>query len=65
MSFMKTLAKVAVGVMIAKGVGEIIVAVLAQVADLERQRINERTEAGRQAIRAGPETARRPSAIRA
>ena len=37
--------------MIAKGVGEIIVAVLAQVADLEKQRINERTEAGRKAAR--------------
>ncbi|ALF88471.1 MULTISPECIES: recombinase family protein [Ralstonia solanacearum species complex] len=36
---------------IAKGVGEIIVAVLAQVADLERQRINERAEAGREAAR--------------
>ncbi|MDM0073981.1 recombinase family protein [Variovorax sp. J2P1-59] len=37
---------------IAKGVGEIIVAVLAQVADMERQKINERTAAGRAAARA-------------
>jgi putative DNA-invertase from lambdoid prophage Rac len=36
---------------IAKGVGEIIVAVLAQVADMERQKINERTAAGREAAR--------------
>lgn len=36
---------------IAKGVGELILAVLAQVADMERQRINERTAAGRQAAR--------------
>lgn len=33
---------------IASGVGELIVAVLAQVADMERQRINERTSAGRE-----------------
>lgn len=32
---------------IAKGVGELIVAVLAQVADMERQRIRERTAHGR------------------
>ena len=32
---------------IARGVGELILAVLAQVADMERQRIRERTEAGR------------------
>ena len=32
---------------IGKGVGELIVAVLAQVADLERHRINERTQTGR------------------
>ena len=32
---------------IGKGVGELIVAVLAQVADMERARINERTSAGR------------------
>lgn len=32
---------------IAKGVGELILAVLAQVADMERQRIIERTAAGR------------------
>jgi len=32
---------------IARGAGEIILAVLAHVADLERQRIKERTEAGR------------------
>ncbi|MBJ7408880.1 MAG: recombinase family protein [Phenylobacterium sp.] len=36
---------------IAKGVGEIIVAVLAQVADLERQRIAQRTAEGRAAAR--------------
>jgi putative DNA-invertase from lambdoid prophage Rac len=38
------------GVM-AKGVGELILAVLAQVADMERQRIAERTAAGRQVAR--------------
>ena len=32
---------------IGKGVGELIVAVLAQVADMERARINERTSSGR------------------
>jgi putative DNA-invertase from lambdoid prophage Rac len=32
---------------IARGVGELILAVLAQVADMERARINERTAAGR------------------
>jgi putative DNA-invertase from lambdoid prophage Rac len=36
---------------IAKGVGELILAVLAQVADMERNRIRERTEAGRQTAR--------------
>jgi len=36
---------------IARGVGEIILAVLAQVADMERLRIRERTEAGRAAAR--------------
>lgn len=36
---------------IAKGVGELILAVLAQVADMERQRIIERTAAGRLAAR--------------
>jgi putative DNA-invertase from lambdoid prophage Rac len=36
---------------IAKGVGELIVAVLAQLADLERERIRERCEAGRAAAR--------------
>ncbi|NBD22234.1 recombinase family protein, partial [Aquabacterium fontiphilum] len=36
---------------IAKGVGELILAVLAQVADMERQRIVERTQAGRQTAR--------------
>lgn len=36
---------------IARGVGELILAVLSQVADMERQRIKERTEAGRQAAR--------------
>jgi putative DNA-invertase from lambdoid prophage Rac len=33
---------------IAKGVGELIIAVLAQVADMERQRISERTANGRE-----------------
>jgi len=33
---------------IAPGVGELIVAVLSQVADMERQRINERTATGRE-----------------
>ncbi len=37
---------------IGRGVGEIIVAVLAQIADMERQRIKERCEAGRAAARA-------------
>lgn len=37
---------------IAEGAGEIVLAVLAQVAALERRRIAERTEAGRQAARA-------------
>jgi putative DNA-invertase from lambdoid prophage Rac len=37
---------------IAKGVGEIIVSVLAQVADMERQRISERTANGREVARA-------------
>ncbi len=36
---------------IAEGVGELILAVLAQVADMERKRIIERTEAGRQTAR--------------
>ncbi|WP_119155712.1 recombinase family protein [Caldimonas tepidiphila] len=36
---------------IAKGVGELILAVLAQVADMERARIAERCEAGRQKAR--------------
>lgn len=36
---------------IAQGVGELILAVLAQVADMERQRIVERCEAGRQKAR--------------
>lgn len=36
---------------IARGVGELILAVLAQVADMERQRIVERTQAGRQTAR--------------
>lgn len=36
---------------IGKGVGELIVAVLAQMADMERQRIVERCEAGRHAAR--------------
>lgn len=37
---------------IAKGVGELIIAVLAQVADMERQRIRERTTSGRELARA-------------
>lgn len=37
--------------LIGKGVGELILAVLAQVADMERQRIRERTEAGRKTAR--------------
>jgi putative DNA-invertase from lambdoid prophage Rac len=37
---------------IARGAGEIIVSVLAQVADMERQRIKERCDAGRVAARA-------------
>ena len=37
---------------IGRGVGEIIVSVLAQVADMERQRIKERCDAGRAAARA-------------
>jgi len=37
------------------GVGELILAVLAQVADMERQRIKERTQAGRAAARAALE----------
>lgn len=37
---------------IAQGVGELIIAVLAQVADMERQRIKERTTAGRELARA-------------
>jgi len=36
---------------IGRGVGELIVAVLAQIADMERQRIKERCEAGRVAAR--------------
>lgn len=36
---------------IARGVGELILAVLAQVADMERQRIKERTAAGRDAAK--------------
>jgi putative DNA-invertase from lambdoid prophage Rac len=37
---------------IGKGVGELIVAVLAQVAEMERERIRERTATGRSAARA-------------
>jgi len=37
---------------IARGVGELIVAVLAQVAEMERQRIRERCDAGRTAAKA-------------
>lgn len=37
---------------IGRGVGELIVAVLAQIADMERNRIRERCEAGREVARA-------------
>jgi putative DNA-invertase from lambdoid prophage Rac len=37
---------------IGRGVGELIVAVLAQIADMERQRIRERCESGREVARA-------------
>lgn len=37
---------------IGRGVGELILAVLAQIAEMERQRIVERTSAGREAARA-------------
>lgn len=37
---------------IGRGVGELIVAVLAQIADMERQRIRERTADGREAAKA-------------
>lgn len=37
---------------IGKGVGELVVAVLAQIADMERERIRERCDAGRAAARA-------------
>jgi putative DNA-invertase from lambdoid prophage Rac len=40
---------------IGRGVGELIVAVLAQIADMERQRIRERCESGREAARAALE----------
>ncbi|WP_294390195.1 recombinase family protein [uncultured Sphingomonas sp.] len=40
---------------IGRGVGELIVAVLAQIADMERQRIKERCESGRKAARAALE----------
>lgn len=40
---------------IGRGVGELILAVLAQVADMERQRIAERTRVGREAARASLE----------
>lgn len=36
---------------VGRGAGEIVVAVLAQIADLERQRIKERCDAGREAAR--------------
>lgn len=36
---------------VGRGVGEIVVAVLAQIADMERQRIKERCDAGRDAAR--------------
>lgn len=44
---------------IGRGVGEIILAVLAQVADLERRRIKERCDSGRVAARAALEATRR------
>lgn len=37
---------------IGKGVGELIAAVLSQIADMERQRINERTASGRELAKA-------------
>ncbi|MCX7284599.1 MAG: recombinase family protein, partial [Novosphingobium sp.] len=37
---------------IGRGAGEIVVAVLAQIADMERQRIKERCDAGREAAKA-------------
>ncbi|AUW57082.1 resolvase [Sphingobium sp. SCG-1] len=40
---------------IGKGVGELIIAVLAQIADMERGRIKERCDAGRSAARASIE----------
>jgi putative DNA-invertase from lambdoid prophage Rac len=40
---------------IGRGVGELILAVLAQVAEMERQRIRERAEAGRKVARAALE----------
>jgi putative DNA-invertase from lambdoid prophage Rac len=40
---------------IGRGVGELILAVLAQIADMERNRIRERCEAGREAARAALE----------
>lgn len=41
-----------IGTIDGRGVGEIVLAVLAQVADLERRRIRERANAGRDAARA-------------
>jgi len=41
---------------IGRGVGELILAVLAQVADMERQKIRERCDAGRVAARASIDT---------
>ena len=38
--------------LIAKGVGELIVAVLAQIAEMERERIRERTSNGRDVAKA-------------
>lgn len=40
---------------IGRGVGELIVAVLAQIADMERQRIKERCDSGRKAAKAALE----------
>ena len=48
---------------IGKGVGELILAVLAQVADMERQRIAERTAAGRDRARAEGKHLGRPPSI--
>lgn len=48
---------------IGAGAGELILAVLAQVADMERNRIKERTEAGRDRARAEGKHLGRPASI--